>query len=163
MIERANKFLDIAGELYEENKKKWKKLVNGFDEDVYNDTILKVYEQILQGDSTEGDVVAYWFKSFKNNLKRYKGYSGNKEKGEINETVKEKECVERETPLYYSNVKEMLLSVHRNFDRKTFEVFRVYLLCNMSYEELDNLTGVDSKERIMKVRKWLKSGNKNID
>lgn len=162
MEQRANDFLRLSGELYESNKKKWRKAVEGFDEDVYNDSILKVYDAILKGEDTEGDVVKYWFKTFKNNLKRNKGYSDNKEKGEIDNKVKGKEDVEDDVNLYYSTIKTIFNSVRNNFDRKTFEVYRMHLLCNMSYEELDRLTGVDSKERIMKVKQWLKSGNKNF-
>ena len=70
MERRANEFLELSGRLYEENKKKWKTLFKDFDEDVYNDTILKVYDNLLDGVDTEGDLNGYWFKSFKNNLKR---------------------------------------------------------------------------------------------
>ena len=74
MEQRANEFLKLSGELYESNKKKWRKAVEGFDEDVYSDSILKVYDAILKGEDTEGDIVQYWFKTFKNNLKINKAY-----------------------------------------------------------------------------------------
>lgn len=161
MEKRAKEFLDLSGRLYEENKSKWKKMIGSFDEDVYNDTILKVYEAILKGEDTEGDMVGYWYRSFKNNMVRQKGYKDNQAKKEIDDRLKEKEDIERQTNLYYSTVKDILLMVRNRFDRKTFELFRMYLLCNMSYEQLDSITGLDSKERIMKVRKWL-NGNKNL-
>lgn len=155
MKKRADEFLILSGELYEQNKRKWKSLVEVFDEDIYNDSIVKTYEAILKGEDTEGDVIAYWFKVFKNNLKRNKGYIKNQDKDEINDKVKEKEYDEKQINLYYYTVRDILIKVRSRFDRKTFEVFRMYLLCNMSYDELDRITGVDSKERIMRVRQWL--------
>lgn len=155
MEKRAKDFLVLSGEQYEQNKRKWKNLVESFDEDVYNDSIVKTYEAILKGEDTEGDVIAYWFKVFKNNLKRNKGYIKNQDKEEINDKVKEKEYEEKHINLYYSTIRDILIKVRSRFDRKTFEVFRMYLLCNMTYDELDKITGVDSKERIMRVRQWL--------
>ena len=74
---------------------------------------------------------------------------------EVNEIIKKKD-EENEVNLYYSIISDILLMVRKQFSRKTFEVFRMYLLCGMSYEQLDALTGLtDSKIRISKVRKWL--------
>lgn len=162
MERRANEFLELSGRLYEENKRKWKTLFKDFDEDVYNDTILKVYDNLLDGVDTEGDLNGYWFKSFKNNLKRHKDYKENQSKGEIDNNVKEKGYEENDVSIYYSTIKDIFNRVRNNFDRKTFEVFRLYMLCKMSYDELDNLTGLDSKERIMKVRRWLNGGKENF-
>lgn len=162
MEKKAKEFLDMTGRLYEENKSKWKKMLGCFNEDVYNDTILKVYEAILAGEDTEGDMVGYWYRAYKNNLQRSKGYKGNQEKGEIDNRVKEKEDEERQTNLYYSTIADIFNRVRKHFDRRTFEVYRMHLLCNMSYEQIDHLTGLDSKDRIMRVKQWLKSGSKNI-
>lgn len=151
MEKRAKEFMDLAGKMYEQNKRKWSNIVEDFDEDIYSDTIVKVYESILKGADTDGDLQGYWFKSFKNNL--------NKNHKTINkvdsDTIKEKEEEENKVNIYYSTISDILIKVKQKFDRKTFEIFRMYLLCNMSYEQLDKLTGVDSKERISKVRKWL--------
>ena len=155
MEKRANEFLKLSGEQYELNKIKWKKLVDDFDEDVYNDTILKVYETILRGeDDSNGDMVGYWFKAFKQNIKRNKQYIKNKGKEELEKAdkiISEEETVN----LYFSNIRDIFYKVSKHFDKKTFEVFRMHLLCNMSYEQIDHLTGLDSKERIMRVRQWL--------
>ena len=70
MEKRAKEFLELSGKLYIQNRDKWKKMLDDFDEDIYNDTIIKVYESILKGADTEGDLNGYWFKSFKNNLNR---------------------------------------------------------------------------------------------
>lgn len=165
MEKRAKEFLELSGKLYVKNREKWKTMVDGFDEDIYNDTIIKVYESILKGADTEGDLVGYWFKSFKNNLNRNKDYSHKKNKDDIDvmDVLKEKEYEENNINLYYSTISDILLKVKNQFNRKTFEVFRMYLLCNMSYEKLNELTGLsDCKERISKVRRWL-DGRKDIN
>ena len=93
MEKRAKEFLELSGRLYTTNKEKWKKMVDGFDEDVYNDTILKVYDSILKGADTQGDLNGYWFKSFKNNLNRNKDYSHKKKRDDTDviELLKDKE------------------------------------------------------------------------
>lgn len=150
MEKRANEFLRLAGELYEEKKSKWRGLVVGFDEDVFNDTIIKVYESILRGADTQGDLKGYWFKSFKNNLRKHHI------KMKLSDTIiKEKECNEDDVNLLFSTISIILYNVYKRFDRRTFEVFRMYLLCNMSYEQIDDVANVDSKEKISRVRKWL--------
>lgn len=158
MEKRAKEFLELSGKMYTKNKEKWSKMVDGFNEDTYNDTILKVYDSILKGADTGGDLQGYWFKSFKNNLNREKDYSHRKNREDIDpfDVLKEKEYEENNINLYYSAIYDILLKVKHQFNRKTFEVFRMYLLCDMSYEKLNELTGLsDCKERITKVRKWL--------
>jgi hypothetical protein len=158
MEKRAKEFLEMSGRLYTANKEKWGKILGSIDEDIYNDTILKVYDNILKGADTGGDLQGYWFKAYKNNLNREKDYSHRKNKEEIDpfDVLKEKEYEENNINLYYSTISTILLKVKHQFSRKTFEVFRMYLLCNMSYDKLNELTGMsDCKERITKVRKWL--------
>ena len=158
MEKRAKEFLELSGRLYTTNKEKWKKMVDGFDEDIYNDTILKVYDSILKGADTQGDLNGYWFKSFKNNLNRNNDYSHKKKRDDTDviELLKDKEYEENNVNLYYSTISDILLKVKHKFDRKTFEVFRMYLLCDMSYEQLNSITGMtDCKERISKVKKWI--------
>lgn len=158
MEKRAKEFLEMSGRLHTVNKEKWAKLLGSIDEDIYNDTILKVYDSILKGADTEGDLNGYWFKAYKNNLNRNKDYSHHKNKEDIDpfDVLKEKEYEENNINLYYSTISTILLKVKDKFDRKSFEVFRMYLLCNMSYDKLNELTGMsDCKERITKIRKWL--------
>ena len=164
MEKRAREFLELSGRMYEANKNKWKNMVDDFNEDVYNDTILKVYDSILKGEDIECDLVGYWFKSFKTNIKRHKEYSyeKNKDTNDVVEYLKGKYDKINRVNIYYSEISDILLKVKKHFDRKTFEIFRMYLLCNMSYERLDELTGLDSKERISKVRKWLNARRKKI-
>lgn len=161
MKDEANDFLKKSGELYELNKRKWSKILKEkgleFSEDIYNDAILKTYDAILKKETNMIEGVGYWFQTFINNTKRDKLYARNKvDSSDAKVVLKEKEDKENEVNLYYSTISSILLKVRKNFDRKTFEAYRMYLLCDMSYEQLNILTGMnDCKQRINKVRKWL--------
>lgn len=165
MEKRAKEFLELSGRLYEQNRIKWKTMVDGFDEDIYNDTIIKCYDSILKGADTEGDLVGYWYKSFKTNIKRGKTYSYNKlkEDKDITDILKDKEQKENDITIYFSDICDILLKVRHKFDRKTFEVFRMYLLCGISYDVLSDITGIDAKDRIIRIRKWLNGQRKIQD
>ena len=160
MEKAAKEFLEQSGRLYETNKRKWKTLLKDkgleFSEDIYNDSIVKTYEAILKKE-VDGDYMGYWYTTFLNNSKRDVKYSYHKrEDVDVFDVLKEKEYEESNVNLYYSTISVILSKVKKQFDRKTFEVYRMYLLCNMSYEQLNSLTGLhDCKERISKVRKWI--------
>lgn len=167
MEKAAKEFLEQSGRLYETNKKKWKTLLKdkglSFNEDIYNDSIVKTYEAILKKE-VDADYMGYWYTTFLNNTKRQTQYSHTKKKEDIDpiDILKEKEYEENQVNLYYSTISTILLKVKDKFDRKSFEIFRMYLLSNMSYEQLNNLTGLhDSKERITKIKKWVKENMKS--
>lgn len=162
MEKAANEFLTKAGELYENNKIKWSKIIKDkgydFSEDIYNDSIIKTYDAIIKKEIDTTDYLGYWYKTFINNTKRDEKYARNKivDNEDVFDILKGKEDEESKINVYISAISDILLLVRKQFDRKTFETFRMYLLCGMSYEQLDNLTGMnDSKTRISKVRKWL--------
>lgn len=160
MEKAAKEFLEQSGRLYETNKKKWSKNLKDkgydFDEDIYNDSIIKTYDAILKKE-VDGDYIGYWYQTFLNNTKRELKYSRHKKEDvDVYDILKTKEDEESSVNLYYSTISVILSKVKKQFDKKTFEVYRMYLLCNMSYEQLDCVTGLcDSKIRISKVRKWL--------
>lgn len=162
MEKAANEFLAKSGELYENNKRKWRKIVQDkdydFSEDIYNDSIIKTYDAIIKREVDTTDYLGYWFKTFINNTKRDVKYARNQivDNEDVFVILKDKEDEESKINVYISTISDILLKVRKQFNRKTFETFRLYLLCGMSYEQLDNLTGMnDSKTRISKVRKWL--------
>lgn len=162
MEKAANEFLTKVGELYENNKRKWSKIIKDkgydFSEDIYNDSIIKTYDAIIKKEIDTTDYLGYWYQTFINNTKRDEKYARNKivDDEDVFDILKGKEDEESKINVYISAISDILLKVRKQFDRKTFETFRMYLLCGMSYEQLDNLTGMnDSKTRISKVRKWL--------
>jgi hypothetical protein len=163
MEKAAHDFLRQAGELYEKNKKKWSKIIKDkgydFSEDIYSDSIIKTYDAIIKKETDTTDYLGYWHKTFINNTKRDKLYAKNKcitVDVYTSDDALQKENKESEINVYFSRIYDILLNVHKHFDRKTFEVFRLYMLCGMSYQELDNLTGMkSSKAKISRVKKWL--------
>ena len=162
MQKAAQDFLRQSGELYDTNKKKWRKTIKDkgyeFSEDIYNDSIIKTYNAIIKKEIDTTDYLGYWHKTFVNNTMRDEKYARNRmvDDEDVFEILKDKEDEEDKTSLYISTISHILLMVRKHFDRKTFETFRMYLLCGMSYEQLDSLTGLkDSKTRISKVRKWI--------
>lgn len=171
MEKAARDFLNKSGELYEINKRKWSKIVKDigykFSEDIYNDSILKTYDAIIKREVDTTDYIGYWFKSFLNNTKRNELYAVNQlvdDDIDVYDYLEDKEDEENKVTLYYSTISSILLKIHNHFDRKTSETFRLHLLCNMSYEELDKLTGMkDSKQRISKVKKWLHDNKQIFD
>lgn len=68
MKKAADNFLKKAGEQYETNKKKWKKIIENkgyvFSEDIYNDSILKVYDAIIKKEVENDDYMSYWLTVF---------------------------------------------------------------------------------------------------
>lgn len=160
MEKAAKEFLAEAGRLYETNRKKWSKILSdkgmSFNEDIYNDSIVKTYDAIIKKEVDTTDYIGYWYQTFLNNTKRDTKYAyHNRVDDDVNQMLKDREYEENKVNLYYSAISSILYKVKQKFDRKTFEVFRMYLLCNMSYEQLDSLTGLDSKQRISRVKKWL--------
>lgn len=179
MEEQARKFLEYADRHYGEYKLKWKKYVTDsnldFDEDVFSDTILKVYDYIIQNgikdDSDEG-LANYWFKSFVMNIKREKMYSRN-QKRDFNVDASEEldtrddgteELMLKLRQQTYSDyaIIYILKEVESNFDSLTFYCFRLYfILPKMTYERLRSITNVkDCKRRVVQAKKWVKENIK---
>lgn len=173
--EQATKFLNLASSKYVDNKKKWSKYLTDrdveFDEDVYSDTILKVYDYIIKNgitdDSDEG-LLNYWFKSFVTNIKRDKMYSRNANR---DKTVDAEVELDKETNGDYElQIKirrdvfddwcavQLLTVAEQEFDSITFHCFRLYYIVpNMTYEKLREITNVkDCKKRVTTVKQWLK-------
>lgn len=163
---KAREFLELSNSKYITNKKKWSKLVRDmgytFDEDVYSDTIVKVYEHILNGDCV-GDMEDYWFKSFITNIKREQGYSRNSKRDDI-DVLSYLDKFEADV---YSEVDRelfvrMLCMVENHFSIKDYHCFKLYyMLPDMTFDKVNALTGLDdSKARIMKIKEWLRKNVK---
>ena len=173
--EQASRFLQFANEHYEDYKKKWAKYLYDrqvdFDEDVFSETVLKVYDYIntngIKDDSDSG-LANYWFKSFNTNIKREKQYSRNVNRdknidateelskemnGEYELQLKIRRHVFEDWSIVY-----ILRLVEDNFDSISFHCFRLYyILDKMTYSKLREITKVpDSKKRVVTIKNWLK-------
>lgn len=173
--EQAKRFLKFANEHYEDYKKKWAKYLYDkqvdFDEDVFSDTILKVYDYIEKNginDTTDSGLANYWFKSFNTNIKREKQYSRNinRDKNiDATEELSKEMNGEDELKLKIRSqvfddwsVVYILMLVENNFDSISFHCFRLYyILDKMTYSKLREITKVpDSKKRVVTIKNWLK-------
>ena len=173
--EQSSRFLKFANEHYEDYKKKWAKYLYDkqvdFDEDVFSETVLKVYDYIntngIKDDSDSG-LANYWFKSFNTNIKREKQYSRNVNRdknidateelskemnGEYELKMKIRRHVFEDWSIVY-----ILRLVEDNFDSISFHCFRLYyILDKMTYSKLREITKVpDSKKRVVTIKNWLK-------
>ena len=173
--EQSSRFLKFANEHYDDYKKKWAKYLYDrqvdFDEDVFSETILKVYDYIEKNginDTTDSGLANYWFKSFNTNIKREKQYSRNVNRdknidateelskemnGEDELKLKIRRHVYEDWSIVY-----ILRLVEDNFDSISFHCFRLYyILDKMTYSKLREITKVpDSKKRVVTIKNWLK-------
>ena len=165
MEKRAREFLNLTSKYYEQNRAKWEHLLKSiglsFDEDVYNDTIIKVYDKLMNEEdieTTEDEVIAYWYQSFVNNIKRDKKYACNskREDADVIDLLKDKEYTIGASHLYYPTIRMLLEKIKSKFSDSDFHLFKMYYLSDCTFEELNDIVGYNSKPRITKMRKWLK-------
>ena len=172
---QATRFLQFVNDNYNNLKKKWAKYLIDkqidFDEDVYSETILKVYDFINKNginDTTDSGFANYFFRAFNTNIKREKQYSRNVNRdknidateelskemnGEDELKLKIRRHVYEDWSIFY-----ILRLVEDNFDSISFHCFRLYyILDKMTYSKLREITKVpDSKKRVVTIKNWLK-------
>lgn len=182
MESQARRFLEFASKHYSEFSNRWRKYLTDkdmeFDEDVFSETIIKVYDNIkskgIKDDSDTG-LANYWFKSFQMNTRRERVYSRNS-KRDLNVDASEEldtydngdeelnQKIMKELFNDYSIV-YMLSLIEQNFDSLTFYCFRLYfILPKMTYDKLKTITNVkDVKKRVVSCKNWLKENVKKED
>lgn len=152
-------FLEYAGKHYEENRKKWVKRLDKlglkFSEDIYNDTILKVYEKVGE---YSGDIDGYWYQSFLNNTKRDIKYSYHNRDEDI-DVLKYLDEKPYDPPKIYTELFKELSKLEEDID---FHLFRFYYLTDMTYKEIEDLTGVkDVRHKIKRIRDMINVKSNN--
>lgn len=155
----------MTADLYEKNKVKWTGLLKSvglqFDEDIYNDTIIKVYEKIVEDtvDKTDDEIIAYWYKSFVNNIKREKQYTYNSKREDIDviDLLKNEEYIITKQHISYSTIRFLLNKIKEEYNEKDYHLFKMYYLTDITFDELNDIVGSDVKSKIIKMKKWLKS------
>lgn len=153
---KPDDFLKYAGEHYEGIKKKWsgrlKKEGLTFSEDIYNDSIIKVYEQLGKQDYT-GDIEAYWYKSFLINTKRDTKYAYHRRDDEIDVLEYLKDFPVEDRGLLLSDIEDSL----KAFNEKDKNLLLIYYLTDITITELEELTEIrDIKYRLKKIRGYIK-------
>jgi hypothetical protein len=157
MQKAAEEFLNRAGKLYEENRVKWKGLLKKqgmiFNEDIYNDSIIKTYDAILKKE-VDKDYVGYWYRTFLNNSKRDLKYSYHNRDDGVDVIEYLKEFPYEEYKDKTDIILEVLKKVRDSSTPRGFHLFLMYyLLPDMTYDELKKITGIsDVKGIIMRIK-----------
>jgi hypothetical protein len=155
---KPDDFLKYAGEHYEGIKKKWigrlSKLGLKFSEDIFNDSIIKVYEHIGE---YEGDIEAYWYKTFLTNTRREKDYAYNSKRDDDLDVLKYLDDFPVED-------KPILLEDIEGLKRLTpieLNLFLIYYLTDITYTELEELTNIkDMRYKIKTIIKKIRGTKK---
>lgn len=162
MEKKAKEFLEQAGKVYEVNKKKWKKVLSdkglSFNEDIFNDSIIKTYEAILKREVDDGDYMGYWYKTFLNNTKRDTKYSYHNKDDSVDVIEYLSKTLYEEPKLIdYEQIKDILYRVKTKNTPRSYYLFLMYCLVpNMTYDELRQITGIsDVKGIIMRIKEDL--------
>ena len=146
-----------------------------WDEDLFQDTILKCYEAIDKkgklNDTTDYGIESYFFISFKLNLKREGQYARNQKRDlnvssdDINELYEDyynKNNSSSAQKVYKDLFKDfsvlyIMTVVEDNFDQEHFYLFRLKTLGNLTYKQLQDKTHIKaSRQKVINVKNWLK-------
>lgn len=170
-----NYISDHYNQLYYKYRQFCKEKDYQWDEDIFQDTILNCFNAItkkgkLQDTSNQG-IENYFFKSFKMNLMREKQYARNM-KRDLNVEADDVDVMYEE---WCNNNKEdsrtkilsdmwkdfsclyIMMLVEDNWDDEHFYLFRLKHLCNMTYKQLTDKTGIKGvRQKILDVKQWLK-------
>lgn len=174
--EIANKYLKWINDNYDSQKSKLLAFCHDknykFDEDIFCDTYLKIYEKIKKNgmeDCSDSGFDNYTFMAFKINLKREEQYSRNQKKDSnvtnVSELYEEwynsnsKTCSQK----LISDLRKdfytlyLLSKAEENFDSEHFYLFRLKTFTNMTYAKLSEHTGIKGcRQKVVDVKNWLK-------
>lgn len=157
MQKEADEFMTTAGLLYEGNRKKWRSILKNkgieFNEDIYNDSILKTYDAILKKE-VGSDYMGYWYKTFLNNSQRDLKYSYHNRDDSVDVIEYLKEFPYEEYKDKTDTILEVLKMVRDSSTPRGFHLFLMYyMIPEMTYDELKKITGIsDVKGIIMRIK-----------
>lgn len=180
---QAKKFLNWINRNYEEQKSKLKAFCADknyeWDEDIFCDTYLKIYEKILKDklkDDSDKGFDGYFFMSFKINTMRKKQYAAVAKRdanvinlSQANETYLNSLLTEQEklkSDLYKDFATLYLLKqIEDNFDTEHFYLFRLKVFDKtMTYRRLSEKTGIKGcRQKVVDCKNWLKQNVKQED
>lgn len=150
-----------------------------FNEDIFSQTILNIYELLTKNgkakDNSDYGFECLFFRAFSTNTDRESQYARNKYKdGNVtseqlfdfyedwkngNEITPE-EKVEKDLYNDFA-INYILNKVEQNFDIQSYRLYRIKLFYNCTYVQLKELTKVkDCKAKCTKIQKWLKENIK---
>ena len=161
---KPDDFLKYAGEHYEGIKKKWsgrlKKEGLTFSEDIYNDTILHIYDYLNKNIGNmldETSIEGFFYKAFLTNTRREKDYAYNSKKDDDLDVLKYLD----DFPV---DDKPILLEDIEGLKRLTpieLNLFLIYYLTDITYTELEELTNIkDVRYKIKTIIKKIRGTKK---
>lgn len=173
---QADKFLKWLNKNYKFQKDKLLAFCNDkkyeFDEDIFSDTYLKIYDKILKygiKDDSDKGFDNYMFISFKINTIRDRQYARNQKRdgNVINlsgayENYKNTELTEQEklkSDLYKDFATLYLLhKAEQQFDQESFYLFKLKVFeKGLTYKQLQEKTGIKGcRQKVVNVKNWLK-------
>ena len=152
-----------------------------FNQDIFQDTILKIYNLITKNgkakDNSDYGYECLFFRAYSTNLDREQQYARVKLKDDNNtnlfdqyEDYKNQELTTEEKVLSDAKkdyaVKYILMRIEENFPTLDFRIYRIKLYYECTYKKLVEMTNVkDAKTRIMRINRWVKENitKKEID
>lgn len=179
---QAKNYLNWINNNYDRLKSKLISFCNDkkyqWDEDIFCDTYLKVYEKILKSgikDDSDKGFDSYTFISFKINTIRNKQYAAVAKRdnniinlSSANEAYQNSKLTQEEklkSDLYKDFATLYLLKqVEDNFDAEHFYLFRMKTFTNMTYAKLAEKTGIKGvRQKVVNVKNFLKNNVKPED
>ena len=137
-----------------------------WDEDVYHLTLLKILEKGRLKDMTPEGILNYVFMAFKTNSLRELQYPYIARRvltdnpPDLSDTDDLEERIERQALSDYK-ANKLLQIVEQNFDSDHYNAFRLKMMGDLTYKQLEQKTGlVRTRQLVKDVRDWLKE---NVD
>lgn len=177
--QQAQKFLQYVGDNYSQLMSKMEAYCNAnslqFDEDIFANTYLKVYEKIAKdgiNDESENGMLNYFFKSFKTNTLREKMYARNQKRDanvdddkllqlyedwyndvNISELDKLKSDLYKDFAAVY-----ICKLVEEEFDAEHYNLFTQKIFGGLTYKQLAVKTKAKGvRTKVLEVKNWLKA------
>ena len=182
-MEDATKFINTVNDNYSTIKKELQSYCDSvgerFDEDIFQDTILKCYILIDKNgemkDSSYQGCKNFMFQAFKRNLKREQQYARNQKRdanvtnlSKHNEVYLNSKLTSEEklkSDLYKDFATLYLLKqIEEHFDGEHFYLFRLKTFTNMTYAQLSEKTRIKGcRQKVVDCKNWLKDNVKQQD
>lgn len=175
-MEDAIKFINTVNDNYETIKKELQSYCDSvgekFDEDIFQDTIIKCYTLIDKNgemkDSSYQGCKNFMFQAFKRNLKREQQYARNQKRdANVTNLSKHNEVYLNSKLTHEEKLKSdlykdfatlyLMRKVEEHFDGEHFYLFRLKTFTNMTYAQLSEKTGIKGcRQKVVDVKNWLK-------
>ena len=144
-----------------------------YDEDVFSDTYLKIYEKILKSglkDTTPEGMLNYTFMAFKTNTRREPMYARhrlrdlNVEDDKLNDLyeqyingqIGEREKLANDLFKDYATL-YIMYKAEEQFPREQFHLFKLKFMGNLTFKQLRQKTGAKgAREKVNEVLNWLR-------